>query len=442
MKQLLFSERVLINDRLFPAGVLIVGQSIKAIIPPAEIDIQEVTHNYGNCVIMPSLIDAHVHVNEPGRTDWEGFETATKSAAAGGITAIADMPLNSSPVTTTVAALEEKKKSGTGKLFVDCTCYGGLIPDNADNIEPLLKSGMRGIKTFLCHSGIDEFPNTTEEELRKAMPVIAKYGIPLLVHAELTDDVQRFDKVKPGDYKNYAQSRPQEWEVNAIKLILNLCREYRCPVHIVHLAASDVLPLIESAKNDGLPVTVETAPHYLYFDDDTIPNADTRYKCAPPIRNAQNRNKLRNALNSGIIDFVATDHSPAPPDMKELDSGDLGKAWGGISSHQLLLPALWTSMKKSGAKIADISKWTSQKPAQFLGIDDKTGKFKEGYEANITVWSPEESFVVDEQKLHHKHKITPYDGETLYGKIKATWLRGKQVFSDGDIFSAPKGRWY
>ena len=433
---ILTSKRVLISGELQPAGILVEGEQIKKIFTTGSFPDLVAVFDYGDLVIMPGLIDPHVHINEPGRTDWEGFETATKAAAAGGITTIADMPLNSSPVTTTVEALIAKRKAAAGKTFIDYTLYGGLIPGNESEIEKLLDGGVSGIKTFLCHSGIDDFPNSTEKELRKVMPLLAERKIPLLVHAELPDGnaPQISD---PDSYREYLASRPQNWETDAIKLLIKLCRETGCHVHIVHLSASEALPLLENARNEDLPVTVETAPHYLYFESEKIADADTRFKCAPPIRNSENRKALWNALKGGLIDFVATDHSPSPPEMKK---GSLQSAWGGISSLQLLLPVIWTAGLAEDVTIAQISGWTSSEPARFLGLQDSCGDIRPGTNASFVVWNPDEAFKVNAESLFHRHKMTPYEGETLYGKVKETWLRGKKIYSNNRVSDIPYGK--
>lgn len=423
---ILTSQRVLLSGKLQPAGILVedgkIGDVSSEYLHRADSQSTPII-NYGDAVIMPGLIDPHVHINEPGRTDWEGFETATLAAAAGGITLLADMPLNSSPVTTSAEALRTKRMAAEGKSRVDVVYYGGLIPGNENRIGELLDAGVSGIKAFLSPSGLDEFPNCTEKELRRVMPLLASRGVPLLVHAEHPDDTT---DTHPVTYTEYERSRPPRWEIRAIALLIRLCRETRCPVHIVHLSAADALPMLRQARNEGLPITVETAPHYLYFAAEEIPISDPRFKCAPPIRDARNRDALWNGLRSGDIDFVATDHSPCPPELK---SGSLTEAWGGISSLQLMLPAVWTAGRKCGATIADIAGWTSNSAARFLGMSSHQGAIAPGQDASLVVWHPEKKFTVDATKLYHRHPVTPYDGDVLSGVVEATWLRGKQVFS-------------
>ncbi|CAN5333264.1 allantoinase AllB [soil metagenome] len=435
-KIFLSSKRVLISGKLQPAGIVAEDGIIRKILPFDDFPKSIPVKDYGNHVIMPGLIDAHLHINEPGRTEWEGFESATRAAAAGGITAVADMPLNSYPATITHNALLEKRHAAAGKSYVDYTCYGGLVPGNEQEIESLLNAGVRGIKTFLSHSGIDDFPNSTEKELRAVMPLLAKHKIPLLVHAELPD-TNAPQSTDADSYQQYLQSRPQYWEVNAIRLMINLCRETGCPVHIVHLSAAEALPLIRNAKDEGLPITVETAPHYLFFESENTPDSDPRFKCAPPIRDSKNKKALWNALKNGVIDFVATDHSPCPPGMK---SRNLQSAWGGISSLQLLLPIIWTAGRSERITIPELSRWTSTEPARFLGLEKSRGEILPGKEASFVIWSPEENFAVDGSSLYHRHKITPYEGKVLHGKVKATWLRGRIIYSEKEFFDKPLGK--
>ena len=382
-------------------------------------------------VLMPGVTDPHVHINEPGRTEWEGFDTGTKSAIAGGITSLVDMPLNSSPVTTTVKAFEEKITAAKKHLNTNCGFWGGVIPGNIKDIEPLIEKGVLGFKAFLIDSGIDEFPNVTEGDLRKAMPIIAKYDLPLLVHCELTVDSQQSTVNSTRSYQNYLSSRPRKWEDDAIALMIQLCEDYNCRTHIVHLSSSDSIEQIAKAKQKGLPLTVETCQQYLYFNAEEIPDARTEYKCAPPIREKENNGKLWQALKDGIIDYVATDHSPATPDLKELQSGDLMKAWGGIASLQFALPVLWTAAKKHGCSLNDITKWLCSNTSKIIGRERSKGKIQKGYDADMAVWDENKSFVVTEEMILHKHKITPYLGEELFGVVEQTYLKGEKVFDNG-----------
>lgn len=404
----------------------------------------------GNKLLMPGVIDPHVHINEPGRTEWEGFDTATKAALAGGITTIVDMPLNSSPVTISVKCLEEKiaatyfNKLST-KLHTNVGFWGGIIPGNENEIEGLIKKGVLGFKAFLTHSGIDDFPNVTEDDLRKAMPIIAKYNLPLLVHCELTDTEQRNPERsrRTGDvqsYNNYLNSRPKKWEDDAVALMIKLCEEFNCRVHIVHLSSADSIEQIIKAKQQGLPITVETGQHYLFFNAEEIKDGQTQFKCAPPIREKENNDKLWQALKDGIIDFVATDHSPATPDLKEIESGNFMKAWGGIASIQFALPVLWTAAKKRNCTFSDIAKWLCENPAKLIGKENSKGKIAKGFDADLIVVNDEKIFTVTEGIIYHKHKLTPYLNEQLYGVVEQTYLAGVEVFDKGNFIKLNCGK--
>ncbi len=426
------SERLLLPEGFRKGAVLIEDGKIVAVtdvLPDRDWD--ELV-DAGDAIVMPGIIDPHVHINEPGRTDWEGFDTGTRSAIAGGITALVDMPLNSSPVTTTVEAFHQKRTAARNYLHTGLGCWGGVIPGNESHLEGLIDAGVLGFKAFLTHSGIDEFPNVTEQDLRKAMPIIARHKLPLLVHGELTNTpAVATGQANPRSYRNYLMSRPDRWEYDAIALMIRLSEEFNCRVHIVHLATATALPLIVDAKNRGVPLTVETGQHYLFFNAEEIPDGATAYKCAPPVRDLNNNEALWKALENGWIDFVATDHSPAPPEMKALAEGDFMKAWGGIASLQFALPALWTAARKRNLNFAHLQKWLCAHPAKLIGKDHVKGKLVPGYDADITVVDERQSFMVTEQAIHHRHKITPYAGEILYGVVRQTWLAGKKVFDDG-----------
>ena len=432
----ILSNRTITPDGSRKAVILITDGKIVDVVnelPGGSFPVTDV----GDNVVMPGIVDPHVHINEPGRTEWEGFDTATKAAIAGGVTSLVEMPLNASPVTTTVKAFEEKIKATQGKLHANVGFWGGIIPGNEDEIEALIEKGVLGFKAFLTHSGIDEFPNVTEDDLRKAMPVIARHNLPLLVHCELADP-NHHSPTTTQQYKKYLSSRPTKWEDDAIALMIRLCREFNCRTHIVHLSSADSIKQIAEAKQMGLPLTVETAQHYLYFNAEDIQDGRTEYKCAPPIREKANNEKLWQALKDGIIDFVATDHSPAPPGMKEINSGDFMKAWGGISSIQFALPALWTAAKKHNCRIEQIAEWLCEHPTILPQLKSK-GKIEKGYEADIVIWNPEKSFIVTENNIHHKHKITPYANQELYGTIEQTWLKGEKVFDEGKFLHLNKG---
>ncbi len=424
-----------------PAAVLIRAEKIVAVLGPDEVPAGCRIVEAGAHLVLPGLVETHAHVNEPGRTEWEGFATATRAAAAGGITTLIDMPLNSSPVTTTVAALRAKQQAAAGQIMVDCGFHAGIVPGNAGEVEPLIAAGVCGFKAFLCHSGIDEFPNATEADLRAVMPRIAAAGLPLLAHAELTAALDpaiegRFAS-EPRSYAAYLATRPPAWEVAAIRLLIGLCREYRCPVHVVHLAAAEAArPLLTVARAEGLPLTVETCPHYLYFAAEEIPDSDPRFKCAPPIRDGKQRALLREMLVSGEIDTLGSDHSPAPPALKHIETGDLRCAWGGIASLQLLLPIVWTSV----GSIERIVTALAARPARLAGLDDRKGAIAPGLDADLVLFDRDAVFTVSAEMLHHRHKTTPYLGCKLRGVVEATWLRGRKIFERGELSAEPTGR--
>jgi allantoinase len=307
-------------------------------------------------------------------------------------------------------------------------------------IEPLIEKGVLGFKAFLTHSGIDEFPNTTERDLRKVMPLIARHNLPLLVHCELNDETSKFRKQKPTSYQDYLASRPREWEDNAIKLMIKLCEEFNCRVHIVHLSSSNSIEQIAVAKSKGLPLTVETGQHYLFFNAEEIKDKQTLFKCAPPIREKENNELLWQALKDGIIDFVATDHSPAPPDLKQLETGNFISAWGGISSLQFALPVLWTAARKRGFDVIDIARWLSENPSKLIGKEGTKGKISPGYDADLVVWDDEKSFKVRESIIQHKHKATPYFMKELCGLVAQTYIAGTKTYDSGAFIRLNEGK--
>jgi allantoinase len=439
----LVSRRVLTPDGMREAAVIVRDGVIDSIVSRAEIPPSMQVEDVGNHVVMPGLVDSHVHVNEPGRTEWEGFESATRAAAAGGITTIADMPLNSNPVTTSASALGEKRRAAKGKLNVDCAYLGGVVPNNAAQLEPLIDAGVSGFKCFLIHSGIDDFPNVTEADLDLAMPILAKRGVPLLVHAELERGAHPdpdFEWTDPRSYKQFVQSRPRQWEVDAIDLMIELCRKHRCRVHIVHLSCADALPALRAAQEEGLPISAETCPHYLHFQLERIPDGDSRYKCAPPIREDENCQRLWQALADGVIEFVVSDHSPCAPELKFLPEGDLQKAWGGIAGLQFTLSSVWTYARERELSIEEVSQLMSARTAGFLGLEKRKGKLAPGMDADITVFDPEGTTSIERGGIHHKHKETPYEGKSLAGKVVTTYLRGVKIFHQGEFTaSAPLG---
>lgn len=431
------SRRVVTPSGVQPAIVRIEGEEVASIRPYEAPPAGLVVEDFGDLVISPGIIDTHVHINDPG-TDWEGFETATRAAAAGGVTTLVDMPLNSLPVTTNLAALAAKRKAAVGKCWVDVGFYGGLVQGNAAELSALCKLGVLGVKAFLCHSGLAEFPNALEADLRAAIPLLAAARVPLLVHAELLTT----PAPAPTDVRSFAQfvaSRPEQWELDAIQLMINLCRETRCPVHIVHLATGAALPMLAAAKCEGLPITVETCPHYLFFDPAEVAEGDTRFKCAPPLR-AGAATRLWQGLQDGTIDTIGSDHSPCPPSMKHLETGDFSKAWGGISSLQLTLPTVWTVANSRGkSDLAQLTTWLSANPAKLVGLDARKGQLAAGFDADLVIWDPQASYTVDAAQLFHRHPITPYDAQELTGQVHRTYVRGQLVYRDGQHIGLPGG---
>ncbi len=435
--RVLASRRVLWDGQLIRGAVTVRGGIITAVEPgPAP----QRSLDLGHDVLMAGLVDTHVHVNEPGRTDWEGFRSATLAAAAGGITTLVDMPLNTTPVTTTVQALHTKIAATDGQLFVDMAFWGGVVPGNAAELVPMVTAGARGFKAFLCPSGIDDFPAVTEAHLREVMPILRGAGVPLLVHAELEGELSSVaSDADPRAYATYLHSRPKELEDRAVALIVGLVRETGCRAHIVHLSSATALDIVRAAKAEGLPLTAETCPHYLCLRAEEIPDGATAYKCAPPIREDANRDALWAALADGTLDFVVTDHSPCTPALKRLDSGSFTDAWGGIASLQLGLRAVWTEAHRRGIGQTILGKWMAVGPAALAGFPDR-GNLKVGARADLLRWRPESGGVVDSASLLHKHPTTPYAGLHLDGEIVDVWLAGDRIVENGAPLGRPRGR--
>ena len=431
------SRRVVTPEGTRAAAVIISGGRIEAIVDRKLVPPGIPVEDFDGLVISPGIVDAHVHINEPGRTDWEGFETATRAAAVGGVTTLIDMPLNSSPVTTTVAALEEKRAAAAGKCWVDVGFHGGLVPDNLADVEPLLDAGVCGVKAFMCDSGLDEFPATGEREFRQILPLLAKRRVPLLVHAELADEHAAASEIR--NYDGWLASRPESFERNAINLLRALCAEYLAPIHVVHLASGPLTSHFFWAKQDGLPLTVETCPHYLHFYAERLAGADPRFKCAPPIRRKEDRQRLWEALLAGVIDTIGSDHSPCPPEMKDLAAGDWQASWGGISSVELTLPIVWRGLRTQIVPFTRVAEWLSANPARLVGLADRKGRIAVGCDADLCVWNHEEEWTVVGEQLQHRHKLTPYEGERLRGRVKRTYVRGQLAYNDGQFPTGPIG---
>ena len=384
-------------------------------------------------VLLPGLVDSHVHVNDPGRSEWEGFAHATRAAAMGGVTTIVDMPLNSIPATTDVAALETKRKTASGECFVDVAFWGGAVPGNRHDLLPLHDAGVLGFKCFLADSGVEEFPALTELDLDSVMGIVAAFGGLLLVHAEDPDALTPMPA--SSSYGDFLGSRPDASEVSAVRSVIEAARRTGCRVHVVHLSSAAALPLVAAARFDGVAITVETCPHYLTLAAEHIPAGATEFKCCPPIRDENNRRLLWEGLADRTIEMVVSDHSPCTVDLKCLDTGRFDEAWGGISSLQLGLPVLWTEARRRGHTLVDIARWMSGAPAARTGLSHK-GRIAVGADADFCVLAPDETFVVDPDLLQHRNKVTPYAGRELAGVVRATWLAGEQV----DLNKPPRGR--
>lgn len=401
--------------------------------------------DFEDVVLMPGVVDTHVHLNEPGRADWEGFVTGTRAAAAGGVTTLIDMPLNSIPSTTTMDALKQKVEAARGRVHVDVGFWGGVVPGNRSELPELADAGVFGFKAFMINSGVAEFDWMQPDDFRRVGTVLRKLQLPLLVHAEwpfVIEEASMSDEVALGDptsYEVYLRSRPPEGEIEAIEYIIDFVREYGCAVHIVHLATAQAIEAIDAARADGLPITVETCPHYLLFASRQIGNGQTQYKCAPPIRDAVEREGLWDGLRNGSIDMIVTDHSPCPPVLKQRESGDFLAAWGGIASLQLSLPAVWTGASTRGFRLTDLAIWMSAMPAQLAGMPSRKGSIAPGFDADIVAFDPDAITRVNAEQLEHRHKLTPYDGMELRGRVRATFVRGNLVYENGE-FSEPAGR--
>ena len=400
----------------------------------AQMSADEQVHLAEDEVLLPGLVDSHVHVNDPGRSDWEGFPSATRAAAAGGVTTIVDMPLNSLPPTVDTAALETKRKVAAGQCFVDTGFWGGAVPGNRGELRGLHEAGVFGFKCFLLPSGVDEFPPLDSAEFAEAMREIGSFGGLMIVHAEDAHVVDTAPEAHGQHYRDFLTSRPRAAENRAIQRVIELARQTGCRAHILHVSSAEALEQIAGAKRDGVELTAETCPHYLVFSAEEIADGATEFKCCPPIRERDNREQLWQGLADGTIDMVVSDHSPSTPELKHLDTGDFGTAWGGVSSLQLGLSAVWTEARARGFSLADVTRWMCQGPAHQTRLRRK-GAIEVGYDADFCVFAPDESVVVDAAALWHKHPITPYAGRALTGAVRGSWLRGARI----DIDDPPRG---
>ena len=432
------AQRVVLPDEVGPRSIHIREGRIVDVAGYDEVD-GEIIEVGDQSVVMPGLVDTHVHINSPGRTEWEGFHSATLAAAAGGVTTLVDMPLNSIPPTTTLAGLEAKLDQARNDCFVDVGFWGGVVPGNTAELAPMFDAGVVGFKCFLVPSGVDEFEYVTEEHLREAMPELSRLDALLIVHAELPGPIKTTDS-SSGDYRAFLESRPRAAENEAIELMIRLSREFNTRVHIVHLSSADAIPMLRRAQREGVRITAETCPHYLHFAAEEIPEGATEFKCCPPIRERANREQLWEGLADGTIDFIVSDHSPCPGEMKLRESGDFMKAWGGIASLQLRLPVIWTEARRRGFSLLDMARWLCANPAKQVRFDSRKGAIAIGNDADLVIWNPDDQFTVSASSLHHRHKITPYDHEPLIGVVEKTFLRGRKIYDGRDCVRGPLGQ--
>lgn len=444
IERILRGRRVLLPGGVRPAALHLAGGRIVAVTAFDELEPGVPVVEAGALLVTPGLVDSHVHINEPGRTEWEGFRTATEAAAAGGITTVVDMPLNSIPPTTSADAAERKRDALGDQLHVNVAFWGGVVPGNVEALPGLQRFGVPGCKCFTCHSGVDEFPMSTRADLDAAMPVLRDLGRVLLVHAEAPGPLEAAERAladaDPRRYQTYLASRPRAAEDEAVTMIIELSRKHRCPAHIVHLSSASAIPLLAKAQAEGVPVTAETCLHYLAFTAEEIPDGATHFKCAPPIREASNRELLWKGLESGVIGMVVSDHSPCTPALKKPETGDFLGAWGGIAGLQLGLSVLWTLASERGHSLEQVLRWNTTGPATLAGLEARKGVLAPGFDADVVLWDEQATFEVKAQELRHRHPITPYAGRSYRGVVDQTWVGGRLAWSRRGGFTKPGGR--
>lgn len=438
------SDRLILPDREISGVLAVEGGTIHSIVPREKIPPNITATDFGSLAILPGLVDSHIHINEPGRTEWEGFATATRAAAAGGYTLLVDMPLNCIPSTTSPEALQAKRAAAADQCRVDWAAWGALVAENYGELQKLVHAGVTGFKCFLIHPGTDEFTMVGEAELRAALPILKAANLPLLVHAELPGPVDAATKTLSHSdwhrYTTYLASRPPEAELEAIDLLIRLCEDTHCHIHIVHLSTARALERLRDARHRGLPLTVETCPHYLHFAAEEIPDGATLAKCAPPIRDRENREALWRALRDKTIDLIATDHSPCLPALKHPDTGNFKTAWGGIANVSLALSIIWTEAERHGHSLVDVARWMGAESSRLAGFAKTKGTLAAGHDADFVVFDPSTSWRVAPGDLHFRHPVSPYIGEQLKGKVVQTYLRGQCVYGSGKFPGAPRGQ--
>ncbi len=440
---ILTSRRVMVDQEVYPASLVVRNGKVDQIVNGTLVQHELPVEDVGDLMVMPGLVDTHVHINEPGRSEWEGFETATQAAAAGGITSIVDMPLNCTPVTTSAEALACKMESLAGKLWIDCGFWGGVTPSSLGDLRNLLEAGVLGVKSFTIDSGIEDFPLVEESHIRQAIPIIAEYQVPYLIHAELQDSQKESTSIGTS-YQKFLESRPCQWETEAIGMLIRLGQEAKhkgieARIHVVHLSSAEALSQIAEAKGQGLSLTAETCPHYLSLCAEDIPDCNPLFKCCPPIREKENRERLWQGLLDGTVDFVVSDHSPCSPEFRCLETGAIDQAWGGIASLQFGLPIVLHEATQRGIDLPQVINWMSTRPARFAGLGNRKGRLSPGFDADMVVFDDQATYRIQSETIKFRHKMTPYERHLARGMVKTTYVRGRKVYSDGKFLEVPNG---